>query len=225
MPSRNAPQSIQSRIGSEDERVSVGVTGCPWASTGGRRSPTECSLAGALGSDYPATFGDAECTRMSNELRLAPRDRLLEEVDWGDQTPRSVLDFEVDGDSLYDVVVRLGMDYISPLWLDADAAEQTGAVVERLLGAAPADLPGSRVAVFVCPECLDLGCGAVTVERTITDQRVRWANWAHQTDDDQTLDTSEVSGSRDLEFDRAAYERTLHRPARIGRVTAASRDR
>ena len=43
----------------------------------------------------------------------------------------------------------------------------------RLLGRLPADLPPGRVAVFVCPECADLGCGAVTVRLELQDDVVR----------------------------------------------------
>lgn len=158
---------------------------------------------------------------MSSELRLVPRDRVVEVSDWGTQTPRRFLDFAVDGGSLYDQLVDLGMDYISPLWVDEDAEAQNVAAVERLLGEAPSDLPDNRVAVYGCPECFDLGCGAVTVRLTVSDQYVRWDSWAYQKDYDQTLDTSEVGHLPGLEFERSAYERSLRGWADLARPSNA----
>lgn len=39
---------------------------------------------------------------------------------------------------------------------------ETVAAVERLVGEASGDLPDGRVSLYVCPECGDLRCGAVT---------------------------------------------------------------
>src|SRR5215216_2128667 len=92
-----------------------------------------------------------------SRLELAP----LHRPGWrsGDVsvTERWSWDFVVDGRSLNahisdDVAGVLG-------W--GDAAWEEG-VVEKLLGRAPPDLPPDRVALYVCPECGDLGCGAVT---------------------------------------------------------------
>jgi hypothetical protein len=78
------------------------------------------------------------------------------------------LDFVVDGESVYE---RHGADLISPLgWLPEDADEQAAA---RLLRRAPPDA-GDRVSLYVCPECADLACGAITA---LIDRRGRDIVW------------------------------------------------
>ncbi len=65
--------------------------------------------------------------------------------------------------------------------------------------------------MFVCPECGDLGCGAVTVQLVIERDRVKWQDWGYQADDDQTIDRSDFDGLPVLEFDASAYERELRK--------------
>jgi hypothetical protein len=95
------------------------------------------------------------------------------------QTPRRFLDFVVDGQSLYERFADNAQapyelyraDTIGCLgWLgpeaDADAAS-------RLLGEAPPDIE-DRVAIYVCPECADLFCGAVTARVERDGDEVVW---------------------------------------------------
>lgn len=70
-------------------------------------------------------------------------------------------DFVVSGKSLYSELCRLGFDYISCLgWLDGFYDDEARA---RLLLKEKGDLPNGRVALYICPECADLGCGAITL--------------------------------------------------------------
>jgi hypothetical protein len=72
------------------------------------------------------------------------------------ETPRRFLDFVVDGDSLYDL---LGRDNITPLgW---GTPQQQRDAFLQLLGEAPPTVE-DRTALYVCAECGDLYCGAVT---------------------------------------------------------------
>lgn len=76
----------------------------------------------------------------------------------GGRTERRFLDFKVDGvalSSLFDA------DFISPFgWLDAD---EQRASIDRLLRESPPDVARGRTALYICPECGDLGCGAITL--------------------------------------------------------------
>jgi hypothetical protein len=92
---------------------------------------------------------------------------------------RQSWDFVVDGRSLRSV------------WSDRDVAgvlgwgtpETRAEAAAKLRGEVPPDYIPNRVAIFVCPECGDLGCGAVTVSiiherNTVTWSDFRWeVNW------------------------------------------------
>lgn len=94
----------------------------------------------------------------------------------GQRSARLYLDFVIDGVPLADRIRRLGFDMVSPLWVNnATAAPSVLESVERLLGRLPGDAPLGRVSVYVCAECGDLGCGAVTVQLSFTAQCVTWS--------------------------------------------------
>ncbi len=156
-------------------------------------------------------------TQDTSQLRLVPRQRVVESVEWGSKTPRQFLDFEVDGRSFYDALRERGMDHIGVLWLDRGDDSASASAVARLVGDAPGDLPDGRVAVYVCPECGDLGCGAVTVRLTLAPDEVTWDDWGWQTDYEAAVDRSSLDDLPSLTFDRTQYERTLHEWHVVGR--------
>lgn len=122
---------------------------------------------------------------------------------------RRFLDFEVDGRSFYDALRQRGLDYVSVLWLNSPDESPSASAVARLLGDAPGDLPGGRVAAFVCHECGGLGCGAITVRLVIGPGEVAWDEWGWQSDYDSAVDRSQLADLPSVTFDRAEYERTL----------------
>ena len=76
----------------------------------------------------------------------------------GGRTERRYLDFVIDGVALSSL---LDVDFISPFgWLNADTEK---ASIDRLLRQSPPDMAHDRTSLYICPECGDLGCGAVTV--------------------------------------------------------------
>ena len=93
-------------------------------------------------------------------------------------TERWSWDFVIDGQSLrsigknYDVAGILG-------WADADVERQS---VAKLLGEAEPDLPPNRVALMVCPECGDLGCGALTVAIDCESGSITWSDFRWEVD-------------------------------------------
>ena len=97
---------------------------------------------------------------MHSTLQLIPRAQPA----GGPSTPREFLDFVIDGRSLLDLLG--GLDLVGCLgWGDA-AVESTAA--KRLLLRIPSELASGRIPLYICAECGDLDCGAVTahIERT-----------------------------------------------------------
>ena len=81
------------------------------------------------------------------------------------KSERHFLDFVVDGQSLWRALGERH-DMVSILCAEYSAAE-TAKAIERLRLNEKAELPNGRCSFFVCSECGDLGCGAITalVER------------------------------------------------------------
>jgi hypothetical protein len=76
----------------------------------------------------------------------------------GGRTERRFLDFVVDGVPLSS---QFDADFISPFgWFDVNEQRAT---IDRLLRKCPPDVAHGRTSLYVCAECGDLGCGAVTL--------------------------------------------------------------
>jgi hypothetical protein len=86
------------------------------------------------------------------------------------------LEFVIDGQLLTERL-PLARGLITPLnraWLP-----MVHGAIEELLGRRPTDgLGPGRVALFVCGECGDLACGAVTATLTVEDDTVTWSDFA-----------------------------------------------
>lgn len=135
-------------------------------------------------------------TQFSN-LNIAAARRLGETSPNGSfKIERNFWDFIVDGISLRsnwrapdsfgivaDVIGVLG-------W---GAAESEVGAVAKLLREAEPDYPPNRIALYVCPECGDLGCGAVTVAINREEEAVSWSdfrwevNWYADHPDESTV--------------------------------------
>lgn len=92
------------------------------------------------------------------------------------QSPRRFLDFVVDGQSLF-ACLGEDHDYITPL-LRTPTDWYEVAIQELQLLAQP-ELEEGRQALYVCPECSDLGCGAVSAVICQQDGRIIWKDFAY----------------------------------------------
>lgn len=133
-------------------------------------------------------------------LELIPRTR-----PGGDgRTEQSFLDFVIDGVSLFDVLTDSGHDVISPLGWGLDQEQ----IRKRLLLDSRPLIDRRREPIMVCPECGDLGCGAVTAEITAEGGVVTWRNFGWETNyDDDGPDTSEYRDLGPFQFDAMAIGR------------------
>jgi hypothetical protein len=118
-------------------------------------------------------------------------------------TERWTWDFVVDGHRLSaairgDVAGALG-------W--GDVVWETS-VTDKLLRRAEPDLPPDRVALYVCPECGDLGCGAATASVSVDDREVVWRDFRWERDWEGASD-DDAFPIGPFHFDRHAYQQLL----------------
>lgn len=121
------------------------------------------------------------------------------------QHERQFLDFAFDSTPMYPTVLASGVDNITPIWLGGD--EWCRTAIHRLLGEALPDAPDGRVSVYVCAECADLGCGAITVAVERSHGTVSWRDWGYQNNDEEGFVV--IAGLPDVTFDAVQYDATL----------------
>lgn len=126
---------------------------------------------------------------------------------------REFLDFDIDGQSLRDALhtradTPITADLVSVLVTNWPAGFPTEEL-ETLLGQRPGPFPGRRVALYVCPECGDYGCGAVTAVLERDSEEIVWRDLGWQTDYDPAVDLDLYRDLGSYRFDAWAYEACL----------------
>lgn len=139
---------------------------------------------------------------MVNQISLVPRTR----SGGGDRTEQHYLDFVIDGQSLGELLAvgdRIGC-------LGWGQPKQPAEMVAVLRLEKPSPLETGRVMIYVCPECGDIGCGAITVQINETDQHFVWHRFGYENDyNPATLDLLEYAAFGPFMFNKADYRQTL----------------
>ncbi|GHE05839.1 oxidoreductase [Streptomyces alanosinicus] len=142
-----------------------------------------------------ATFGLAPAIRAGGVL-----------ADGGYQVHRDFVDFVVDGRPL--LFQLSDLDAVSPLASDVPPAIFTEQVRALLLEAEP-PLPDGRFVIYGCPECADLGCGAVTAVIERDGEDYIWRDFAWQTEEHADLERNGYQGVGPFRFQGTEYRTAL----------------
>ncbi len=127
-------------------------------------------------------------------------------VGGGGRTERRYLDFVIDGVSLCS---RFDADFIPPLgWFTVEAQL---AMIERLRRKLPPDLAHDRTSLCICPECGDLGCGAISVSVEGGAGVVEWKDFGIQNNYEDAIHRQGFEGIGPFTFDGARYHALLTR--------------
>ena len=122
---------------------------------------------------------------------------------------RIFYDFVVNGVSLLDGVARHNApnaDMTSVLTVNWPL-EPGSEDLAPLLGAVPPPLDGGRVELYVCPECGDIGCGALTAVIAMSPTVVTWTELAWYTN--IGLGFEGLASLGPFSFDRDQYGEAL----------------
>lgn len=103
----------------------------------------------------------------------------------GSKTARTTFDFLIDGRSLFDAVDGANLDLCGVA--DCERRDRNVTAVSHLLLESVPPVPGGRQVIFVCPECGDLGCGAITCEVVRDGDSVIWRRFGYENDYDEKM--------------------------------------
>jgi hypothetical protein len=84
----------------------------------------------------------------------------------------------VDGRSLAELLGATQRDLVGRL--DRDHANRNAQSLRVLTGSAQPDFGNDRVMLLVCPECGDLGCGAITAALHLEGDTITWSEFRHE---------------------------------------------
>lgn len=125
------------------------------------------------------------------------------------KTERNYVDFIVSGQSLRQVLGAPAADqigifgWIPDKWYENDR-------IDEFLGLIPPELATGRTSFYVCPECGDMGCGAVTAKIEVTGQQVIWKEFGYETNY-SAPDLIPYRTVGPFIFERTDYFRTLEK--------------
>jgi hypothetical protein len=127
----------------------------------------------------------------------------------GGRKERRFLEFVIDGVPLS---TRIDADFISPFgWFSIDAQR---AAIDRLQRRKPPDLAHGRTSLYICPECGDLGCGAVSAMIAGGSGVVIWKDFGVQNNDEGAIHTEGFEGVGPFTFNGSLYHGLFKRPRR-----------
>jgi hypothetical protein len=119
------------------------------------------------------------------------------------------VDFLIDGESLLQALVKMAGGHGDFMGCFADGF--TGRNIEtfsRLMLKADPDTQRGGVLLYICPECLDIGCGAYSVRVERTDIGYAWDAFAHENGYEEP---QIVEGIGPFLFAHEQYETALER--------------
>ncbi|CAB1083838.1 hypothetical protein D1AOALGA4SA_11372 [Olavius algarvensis Delta 1 endosymbiont] len=103
---------------------------------------------------------------------------------------RFTIYFLVNGQSLYEMLGVARLDLVSIFSPENQEWNQESA--EVFLKTKESDLDNGRIILYVCFECGDIGCGAVTLKIVKTETEYTWSEFGYENDYDPEM--------TDLEF-------------------------
>jgi hypothetical protein len=159
--------------------------------------------------DVDAGVEAAQGSEMMDQLELATLHRI------GSNSPlkqeRYTFDFLVNGASLFKATQASSFDMCGCLSDPRFEREAAGRFNGKIADMLTSDVPVSgshRVALFVCSECGDLACGAITVLVSRNDLFVQWSHFAYDNGYEASTKLAHVGP---FEFDSSTYLTAIRR--------------
>lgn len=123
------------------------------------------------------------------------------------KTERRYIDFIISGKSLGDLLEVTKKDLTGTFgWTENSLLENEQ--INEYIGLVKAELQTGRTSLYVCPECGDIGCGAITVKIEMTDDTVTWKDFGYENDVD-AVSLDEYNSIGPFTFNKKEYIKTF----------------
>ena len=116
---------------------------------------------------------------------------------------RHYIDFVVSGKSLAEVFETIELDLIGNFGWTTNRKYEREQISEFVLDREPA-LATNRSMFYVCAECGDIGCGAITARITERGNQIIWSDFAYE-DGAEDYDLSEYEDVGPFVFEKTQY--------------------
>ena len=143
-----------------------------------------------------------------NALELRKRHRKGETFKNGStKADRKYIDFNVSGQLLGQLFGLPDFDLIGTFSY-SENKEYYNRLVDEFLGLVKPELITGRTCFYVCPECGDIGCGAITAKIEFTDKTVIWKEFGYENNYSEP-DLNNYVEIGPFVFDRKEYSKTI----------------
>lgn len=139
----------------------------------------------------------------------------------GGATAVDYLDFHVSGVSL---LQRLGWSNANHIGcLGSGVTEYYAQLIQQLLLRQPSTLASGRHMLYVCPECGDIGCGAITAVISKEPEAFVWRDFGYENNYDDTIHhLADFAAIGPFRFDPANYCQAFNLEDCLNKQTVAS---
>ncbi|MCK7591633.1 hypothetical protein M0G43_13680 [Subsaxibacter sp. CAU 1640] len=117
---------------------------------------------------------------------------------------RNVFDIVINGKSLTDKLIEGKLDTIPVFGFYGQTNYELETIMEFMLEK-DSDLDSERIKLFICRECGDVGCGAITVEIEKTDKTFKWNSFMWENGFEKMKEHDRIQ-TEPLEFMKSQYE-------------------
>jgi hypothetical protein len=124
------------------------------------------------------------------------------------QSARRYADFVVDGRSLGQSMKSAGYDLVSVFTAEWENSYLEEAK-QRLLLQRDSDFPNGRRALYVCGECGDLGCGAVSIIVEFHNESVVWRNFGYENTWEEIVRVEKLQSIGPFRFPLEGYRKAI----------------
>jgi len=123
------------------------------------------------------------------------------------QADRKYIDFIVSGQSLAKVFGLPDLDMIGTFgWTENKEIENKN--IDEFVGKATPEIETGRTMFYVCPECGDIGCGAITAKIEMTDTKVIWKEFGYE-NNYSAPHLDDYKSILPIEFEKTEYLKTF----------------
>jgi hypothetical protein len=127
------------------------------------------------------------------------------------KSERHFLDFVIAGHSLWEKLKKSDMVSVLCFEYAAKALDESLRAANRLLLIENADHPHDRRSLFICSECGDLGCGAISCVIVKEGNAIVWREFGFQNNYEDVVERKHYTAIGPFIFHFASYERVLLR--------------